>query len=134
MITFQPLVFDEQAILDLYNSNHWTNYTMDKHSLFSGIKQSLYTYAAYDNDTLIGLIRVVGDNHTILYIQDILVHPNYHRKGIGKTLMNHILHKYKHIRQIVLTTDDSAPQHAFYIDLGFAAFDGYDLRGYYHKK
>ena len=37
--------------------------------------------AAYDEDRLVGLIRVVGDGLTIVFIQDLLVYPQYQRQG-----------------------------------------------------
>lgn len=131
---YKELLFEEHQILALYSANQWTNYTNHKESLFAGIKQSLYTYAAYDGDTLVGLIRVVGDGQTILYIQDLLVLPNYQRQGIGSHLVTHILHRYKDVRQIVLTTDLTIEQQSFYESLGFVRYEAIPLQGYYYKK
>ena len=131
---YQPLLYDEKAILHLYLANQWIAYTNHPQSLFDGFKQSLYSYGAYDGDTLVGLIRVVGDGQTIIYIQDVLVHPDYHHKGIGTILVHHILKKYQYVRQIVLTTDNSTTQKAFYEHLGFIPYESLDLIGYYQKK
>jgi ribosomal protein S18 acetylase RimI-like enzyme len=102
--------------------------------LLKGIRQSLYAYAAYDNERLVGLIRVVGDGMTIIYIQDILILPDYQRQGIGRTLMNHILEKYQDVRQIILTTDLTEEQQAFYETLGFVKYESLKLQGYYYKR
>jgi ribosomal protein S18 acetylase RimI-like enzyme len=131
---YQELRFDEPQILALYEANQWTNYTLHKETLFEGIKQSLYCYGAYDKNTLVGLIRVVGDGHTIIYIQDILVHPLYHRQGIGTKLMNHVLQKYQTVRQIILTTDNTVEQKSFYESLDFVAYEELDLVGFFQKK
>lgn len=131
---YQELKLEKNKILALYEANHWTNYTKDKDSLFQGIKQSLYAYAAYDEDQLVGLIRVVGDGTTIVYIQDLLVLPEYQRQGIGTTLMQHILDKYKNVRQIVLSTDLTKQQQAFYESIGFVKYESIPLQGYYYKK
>ena len=69
---------------------------------------------------LIGLARAVSDDATIAYIQDILVHPDYQGKGIGKALVSSILNRYAHVRQKVLLTDDRPEQIHFYNTLGFS--------------
>lgn len=48
---------------------------------------------------LIGLIRSVGDGETILYIQDLLVHPAYQNKGIGTQLIEKMVQAYPKVRQ-----------------------------------
>lgn len=63
------------------------------------IDNSLSVITAWENNKLIGLIRVIGDGYTIVYIQDILVHPNFQNKNIGTQLMTRILNKYKDVRQ-----------------------------------
>ena len=121
-ITYRELLFKEDDILNLYLDNNWTNYTDNKDMLFSGIKNSLYTLAAYDKEVLIGLVRVVGDGFTIIYIQDILVLKEYQNKGVGSKLIKYIIDKYKAVRQIVLTTDNTEIQKAFYEKNGFKEF------------
>jgi GNAT superfamily N-acetyltransferase len=72
---------------------------------------------------LIGLIRLVGDGLTIIYIQDILVLENHQRQGIGRALMNETLEHYPDVRQKVLMTDDTPKTRAFYQSLGFSPCD-----------
>lgn len=69
---------------------------------------------AWDNPKLVGLIRIVGDSHTIIYIQDILVLKEYQSQGIGSKLLRLILEKYKSIHQIVLMTDNTKETISFY--------------------
>ena len=64
-------------ILDLYDSVGWTAYTSDPVTLEAGLLHSLQILGAYEGSDLVGLIRVVGDGQTIVYIQDILVKPEY---------------------------------------------------------
>lgn len=110
-------------ILDLYNSVGWTAYTSDPATLETGLQHSLLTLGAYEGTDLVGLIRVVGDGQTIVYIQDILVKPEYQRRGIGTALMRRILQQFSHVRQIFLTTDDTPKTKAFYRALGFAPLE-----------
>ena len=118
-ITYQELLYNESDIIELYRDNEWTNYTENQGLLFAGIKKSLFSYGAYDGPTLVGLIRVVGDDNTIIYIQDILVLKRYQNKGIGSILLKEIIDRYKNVRQIVLTTDNSNNQKSFYEKNGF---------------
>lgn len=78
--------------------------------------------AAYENDKLLGIIRVVGDGVTIVFIQDILVFPRVQHKGVGTALLKAVLDRYPEVRQIELTTDNTPKTVAFYRSLGFSEF------------
>ena len=54
---------------------------------------------------LVGVCRVLGDDASILYVQDILVDPDHQRRGIGRALLENVLDRYSHCRQKVLMTD-----------------------------
>jgi len=90
-------------------------------SIFRAVKNSLFNIGAFDEEELIGLIRVVGDDASIIYIQDILVKEKYQRQGIGNYLLQSVVDKYKHIRQIVLMTDNTEKNKAFYRKNGMLA-------------
>lgn len=111
--------YDETEILDLYASVGWTAYTEQPESLRRGFEASLLVLAAYEDGALVGLIRVVGDGQTIVFVQDILVHPSCQRRGIGTALLKEVLKRYSHVRQIELTTDDTPKTRAFYESVGF---------------
>ena len=111
--------YDETEILGLYASVGWTAYTEQPESLRRGFEASLLVLAAYEDGALVGLIRVVGDGQTIVFVQDILVHPSCQRRGIGTTLLKEVLKRYSHVRQIELTTDDTPKTRAFYESVGF---------------
>ncbi len=112
--------FDIEALKRLYKSVNWTVY-LEKPARFREMfARSLEVLGAYENDELIGIVRVVGDNAHILYIQDIIVEPKHQRQGIGTKLFEEILSRYAHVRQKVLLTDsDDTRSHAFYKKLGF---------------
>lgn len=63
---------------------------------------------------MIGLIRSVGDGETILYIQDLLVHPAYQNKGIGTQLIEKMVQAYPKVRQKVLLTENEQQTRRFY--------------------
>ncbi len=126
--------YDEQVILSLYNSVNWTAYTDDPESLKAGFDNSLLILAACKDDELLGLIRAVGDGQTIVYIQDILVFPEYQRQGIGTALVKAVLDRFCDIRQIVLSTDNTPKTIAFYESLGFYQLEHIGCCGFMRLK
>lgn len=108
-----------EEILPLYASVGWTNYTQKPDMLQQALAHSLKILADYEDGRLVGLTRAVGDGHSILYIQDILVHPDYQRCGIGSALLRTLLADYSHVYQKVLLTDDTEKTRAFYGSMGF---------------
>lgn len=110
---------DPSALIDLYDSVQWTEYTKDPQRLTAAVAASLAVLTAYDGQKLVGLARLVGDGLTIIYLQDILVAPNYQRHGIGRQLVQRLLAPFADVRQQVLMTDNEPGQIAFYESLGF---------------
>jgi len=90
----------------------------------------LYILGAFQEDRLIGLIRVIGDGYTIIYIQDLLVHPNYQGIGIGQELMRKILKRYETVRQKVLLANTNKTLDFFYQKTGFSPSSDLNLTCY----
>ncbi len=109
---------EPDQLMQLYDSCGWINYTNKPDVMANIIPRSLYSYAAFDGDKLVGLIRVVGDGVSIIYVQDILVTPTHQRQGIGTHLLKHVLKRYQQVRQILLITEDTEKTKAFYRSLG----------------
>ncbi|GAA0765742.1 GNAT family N-acetyltransferase [Clostridium subterminale] len=103
-----------KQLIELYKNVGWLGYTDKPDKLIRAVKNSLFNIGAFDGEELIGLIRVIGDDTSIIYIQDILIKEKYQRQGIGTYLLQSVLDKYKDIRQIVLMTDKTEKTEAFY--------------------
>jgi len=114
---------DMRSLENLYNDAGFSFYTKDMKKLYSAINKSLFVISAWHNNMLVGLARAVGDEETILYIQDILVLKSYKRKGIGTALTEIIVKKYPRVRQKVLLADDTAEMRSFYESLDFVPCD-----------
>lgn len=112
--------YNEEEILSLYNSVGWVNYTNNLEMLRGAYENSLKIMGAYENEKLLGIIRVVGDGHSVVFIQDLLVYPEYQRYGIGTALLKHILQEYKNVYQKHLLTENSEKTIGFYKSLGFS--------------
>lgn len=111
--------YNEEEIVGLYSDAGWIAYTKDTESLKKGFENSLLILGAYDGDDLMGIVRVVGDGHTIVFVQDILVYNRYRRQGVGTALLKAVLERYRDVRQIELVTDDTDKTKAFYGSVGF---------------
>ena len=111
--------YNEEEILGLYASLGWTNYTDKPEMLKNAYLNSLKIYGAYVDDKLVGIIRAVGDGFSVLFIQDLLVHPDFQRNGIGTLLLKRMLKEYENVYQMHLITEDSEKTISFYKSLGF---------------
>lgn len=111
--------YREEEIVSLYRSVGWTNYTDNPDMLRNAYANSLKILGAYADDTLLGVIRAVGDGHSIVFIQDILVFPKYQHQGIGTALISEILRTYQNVYQKALLTDDTEKTLRFYRSVGF---------------
>lgn len=112
-------VYKEAEILGLYTSVGWTNYTDNPTMLRNAYINSLKIYGAYVDGKLVGIIRAVGDGFSVLFIQDLLVHPDFQRNGIGTLLLKRMLKEYENVYQMHLITEDSEKTISFYKSLGF---------------
>lgn len=54
------------------------------------LKHTLYSVVIFDGELPIGIARLVGDNRITFFIKDVVVHPEYRGKGIGRLLMQQI--------------------------------------------
>ena len=110
--------YNEQEIIDLYQSVGWTNYTSCPEMLEEAYKNSLCILGAFEKEKLVGIVRVVGDGISIVFVQDILVLPEYQRQGVGSALMRAVLEKYASVYQVELLTDSTEKSKAFYSSVG----------------
>lgn len=112
--------FDLGKILPLYTAVGWTNYTDRPEMLKNALHHSLLVLGAFDDDgRLVGLLRAVGDGSSVVFIQDVLVYPEYQRQGIGTALFRALMERFPDVYQMELFTDDTPETAAFYRSLGF---------------
>ena len=121
-------------VLALYKSVGWSMYTRDPARLERALTLSLMVLGAYEGKQLVGLIRAVGDGETILFIQDLLVLPEYQRRGIGKQLIEALLARFPEVRQRVLLTDDDPKTRNFYKAAGFVESQQVGVIAFYHDQ
>ncbi|MBB6448218.1 ribosomal protein S18 acetylase RimI-like enzyme [Geomicrobium halophilum] len=56
-----------------------------------GLENSLYAVCIYDEETLIGMGRVIGDGGAFFQIVDIVVKPSYQGQGLAKVIMGELM-------------------------------------------
>jgi len=119
-------LISDSDLRPLYESVGWVSYTDKVSDLTTLLTHCQLVFSAWDNGKLVGLIRTVGDGISIQYVQDLLVLPEYQKRGIGSKLLKKAIEQSKEIRQFVLITDGSEENKAattFYQKQGLMNFD-----------
>ena len=93
-------------------------FTIDDEAVEKSLGNDLFSVCVFDNRTLVGMGRIVGDGAIYFYIQDIIVIPGYQRKGIGELIMN----------EIEAYLEENAFNNSF---IGLMAADG--VQKFYHR-
>ena len=95
------------------------------------IQNTLYSLCVYDDENIIGFGRIIGDKTIFLYIQDVMVMPEYQDQGIGTNIMNKLIEqvkKYKKINPDIRTyLGASKGKESFYEKFGFISRPNEDL-------
>lgn len=95
------------------------------------LKNTLYSLCVYDDNKIVGYGRIIGDKTIFLYIQDIMVIPEYQNKHIGTGIMENLLtqiNKYKKINPNIRTyLGASKGKESFYEKFGFISRPNEDL-------
>ena len=116
-------------VLPLYHAVGWTNYTNQPLMLEQALSRSLAIYVARDGEKIVGLVRLIGDGFSSVFVQDLLVLPSYQRQGIGSSLMKQALADYKDAYQVQLATEETEKTLGFYRSLGFETLSSFQCTG-----
>ena len=116
-------------VLHLYQAVGWTNYTNQPQMLEQALSHSLASYVARDDEKIVGLVRLIGDGFSSVFVQDLLVLPSYQRQGIGSFLMKQALADYKDAYQVQLATEETEKTLGFYRSLGFETLSSFQCTG-----
>ncbi|MFC3927807.1 GNAT family N-acetyltransferase [Streptococcus caprae] len=107
-----------EDLFALYVDAGWTIYTEQRDMLEKAFAHSLKVYVAQVGQDVVGLIRVVGDGHSVVFVQDLIVRSDYQRQGIGRRLLEQVFETYQNVYQLHLMTEDSEKTIQFYTSLG----------------
>ena len=81
----------------LYDSVGWGAY--DKTISKRALDNTFYSVSVYDDDNIVGYGRLIGDTICFMYIQDIMVKPEFQNKKIGTLIMNKLLEKINELKK-----------------------------------
>ncbi|HEY2665060.1 MAG TPA: GNAT family N-acetyltransferase [Candidatus Binataceae bacterium] len=105
-----------KQIIALYRANGWS--AADKpQRLKRGLRNSHAVVSAWDGQRLVGLGNAISDGSLVVYYPHLLVHPDYHGRGIGRRILMLLLAKYAKFHQQMLVAEPQAAR--FYRKFGF---------------
>lgn len=120
-----------ESIKEIYRNESWNAYLKDDEKLIRAFNTSLHTLGAFDDCKLVGFIRCVGDGEHILLVQDLIVDPQYQKKGIGTFLFKTAMEKYAEVRMFMVITDkNDIVDNKFYQSFNFKKLEEGDMTGY----
>lgn len=81
----------------LYDAIGWGAY--DESISKRALDNTFYSVSVYDEDKIIGYGRLLGDGICFMYIQDVMVIPEYQSRKIGTMIMNKLLEKIHELKR-----------------------------------
>ena len=109
--------FTKEQIQELFLSVNWISGNYPER-LYKALKNSSTVLTAWDNDKLVGLIRVLDDTEMVAFIHYVLVNPNYQGHGIAGKMVEMVKKKYKDYLYIELMPEERKNA-SFYEKHGF---------------
>ena len=97
--------FTQEEVQKLFLSVGWTSGNYPKR-LYKALMNSSTVLTAWDDEELVGLIRVLDDTEMLAQIHYVLVRPDHQGKGIAGTMLEHVKEKYKDFMYIDVMPED----------------------------
>ncbi len=113
--------FTQEQVQKLFLSVNWTSGNYPKR-LYKALMNSSTVLTAWDEEELVGLVRVLDDTEMLAQIHYVLVRPDYQGKGIAGTMLEHIKEKYKDFMYIEVMPEDKKNV-PFYEKHGFTVME-----------
>ena len=87
MIVFtEEKKFTREKVQELFLSVGWISGQYPAR-LYKALMNSSTVFTAWDGDRLVGLVRLLDDGELVAYMHYVLVHPDYHGRGIAGKMM-----------------------------------------------
>ncbi len=107
---------NEAEVVELYKANTGSS-AQKSLTLLKAVRGSHSLSTARLAGKLVGLGNAISDGHLVVNYPHMLVHPDYHRRGIGSGIIRKMQERYAGFHQQSLIADSDAV--AFYKSLGF---------------
>ena len=109
--------FSMEDVQNLFLSVNWISGKYPER-LHKALLNSSTVFSAWENDRLVGLIRVLDDSEILAFIHYVLVDPEYQGLGIAGNLVEMVKGKYKSYMYIELMPEERKNA-SFYQKHGF---------------
>ena len=111
----------EDEIIELYKAGGWWKESYRPSGIKPLIKGSFAFAVVIDTKSqkAIGMGRIISDGVSDAYIQDLVIHSEYRRQGIGKQLVKSLLEKCSSAGLLWIGLIAEPDQDDFYSPLGF---------------
>lgn len=123
MITLKMDSLTVEEYLNIRDKVNWKKLFQEQAK--KALANSLYVVAAYDEEKLVGMGRIVGDGAVICYVQDLIVVPDYQRKGVGSMVLKALISFVDNLRmeqsEMMLCLMSAKGREGFYEANGFIA-------------
>lgn len=118
---YRKKIFTQEQVQQLFLSINWVSGNYPKR-LYKALMNSSTVLTVWDDDFLVGLIRVLDDTEVLAQIHYVLVHPDYQGKGIASKMLGYIKEKYKGFMYLEVMTEDKNNV-SFYKKNGFSLME-----------
>ncbi len=108
--------FTKEELERLFLSVDWSSGHFPE-KLKTAMENFSTVYSAWDKNKLIGMICTMDDGVMNAYVHYLLVDPDYHKQGIGRTLVDMVKEKYKDYLRVIVIAYNSELH--FYEACGF---------------
>lgn len=86
-------------------------------AMIAGSRWIAHAYDPAAGDRLVGFARAISDGVATAYLSTVMVDPDYRRRGIGRALVQRLMHGRDDVKFVLHSRPDVV---AFYAAIGFA--------------
>ena len=117
---------EAQSICDLREAVGWERLESDYPAVLDHYNT---TIAAYDDEVLVGWCAVLSDSIRHGFFVDVIVHPAWQRRGIGKSIVQKAVEQLLSKGITIIHADFSHENVPFYERCGFRIGSGGEYKG-----
>lgn len=104
----------------LYAFEGWHKKSDGLKPVTAALKNSYCAYAAYDGEKMIGFFRALSDGVSDAYLVDLVVDPEYRRRGVASALTNTLVKRLKTEGVEWITAISTPAAKSMYLKIGDA--------------
>jgi len=115
--THRERTIPPRSVRELYEHVGWSRAANEEE--LREVLEAGPAVGAWDGERLVGFVRTLSDGHLAAYVEDVMVHQDYRRSGVGDRIMSRLLREIKRSANVSLFCE--RPVARFYERNGFRA-------------